>query len=146
VNLESIDYTRTTALVTGGSSGIGRAIAFELAARGVRKMAVDVREISIDLTLLGVQRQVETWGGQVDLLANVAGLSRKQLFAKDMETDVSLPTVDLMIKAVVDRSLRFLPPMVGRGYSGILNVSSTAAYNPVPFTAMHAASKAFMIS
>ncbi|WP_437871789.1 SDR family NAD(P)-dependent oxidoreductase [Methylorubrum extorquens] len=172
MKLEDIDYARSTALVTGGSSGIGRAIAFELAARGVRNMVlvargpeklakaaselrqsapgIDVREISIDLSKhdapAEVQRQVQAWGWQVDLLVNDAGLARKQLFAKDMETDVSLMTVDLMIRAVIDLSLRFLPPMVERGHGGILNVCSTAAYNPVPFTAMYAASKAFMLS
>jgi len=172
MKLEKIDYARSTALVTGGSSGIGRAIALELATRGIRKMVVvargeeklakvaselrqsvpgiDVREINIDLSKhdapADVQRQVEAWGWRVDLLVNDAGLARKQLFAKDMETDISLLTVDLMIRAVVDLSLRFLPPMVERGHGGILNVSSTAAYNPVPFTAMYAASKAFMLS
>lgn len=172
MKLEDINYARSTALVTGGSSGIGRAIAFELAARGVRNMVlvargaeklakaatelrqsapgIDVREISIDLSKhdapAEVQRQVQAWGWQVDLLVNDAGLARKQLFAKDMETDVSLLTVDLMIRAVIDLSLRFLPPMVERGHGGILNVCSTAAYNPVPFTAMYAASKAFMLS
>lgn len=172
VKLEKIDYARSTALVTGGSSGIGRAIAFELAARGVRKMVVvarshkklaeaaselrrsapgiDVREISIDLSRhdapAEVQRQVEAWGWQVDVLANVAGLARKQLFARNMENDISLITVDLMVRAVIDLSLRFLPPMVERGHGGILNISSTAAYNPVPFSAMYAASKAFILS
>ncbi|MCB4804221.1 SDR family NAD(P)-dependent oxidoreductase [Methylobacterium brachiatum] len=172
MKLQDIDYARSTALVTGASSGIGRAIAFELAARGIRKMVVvargeeklakaaselrqsapgiDVREISIDLSKhdapAEIQRQVEAWGWQVDLLVNDAGIARKQLFAKDMETDISLLTVDLMIRAVIDLSLRFLPPMVERGHGGILNVCSTAAYNPVPFTAMYAASKAFMLS
>ncbi|SFI50269.1 SDR family NAD(P)-dependent oxidoreductase [Methylobacterium brachiatum] len=172
MKLQDIDYARSTALVTGASSGIGRAIAFELAARGIRKMVVvargeeklakaaselrqsapgiDVREISIDLSKhdapAEIQRQVEAWGWQVDLLVNDAGIARKQLFAKDMETDISLLTVDLMIRAVIDLSLRFLPPMVERGHGGILNVCSTAAYNPVPFIAMYAASKAFMLS
>lgn len=172
MKLEKIDYARSTALVTGGSSGIGRAIAFELAGRGVRRMVIvargeeklakaaselwqstpgiDVREISIDLSEhdapAQVQRQVESWGWQVDLLVNDAGLARKQIFARDMDTDVSLVTIDLMVRAVVDLSLRFLPPMVARGHGGILNISSTAAYNPVPFSAMYAASKAFVLS
>ncbi len=98
MKLEDIDYARSTALVTGGSSGIGRAIAFELAARGVRNMVlvargpeklakaaselrqsapgIDVREISIDLSKhdapAEVQRQVQAWGWHVDLLVNDA--------------------------------------------------------------------------
>ncbi|MBB2965082.1 SDR family NAD(P)-dependent oxidoreductase [Methylobacterium sp. R2-1] len=85
MKLENINYSRSTALVTGASSGIGRAIAFELAARGVRNMVfvargeeklakaaselrqsapgIDVREISTDLSKhdapAEVQRQVQ---------------------------------------------------------------------------------------
>lgn len=172
MKLDNVNYGKTTALVTGGSSGIGRAIALELMARGVRKMVLvardkeklegvasemkqiavdmDVRTISIDLSehdaAEKVQQQVQGWGWQVDLLVNDAGLGRKQLFAMDGEHDVSLHTVDLMVRAVIDLSIRFLPSMVERGHGGILNVCSTAAYNPVPFTAMYAASKAFMLS
>lgn len=50
-----------------------------------------------------------------------------------------------MVRAVVNLSLRFLPIMVKRGKGGILNVGSTAGYQPVPSTAMYTASKAFVI-
>ncbi len=172
MDLKDISYAQSTALVTGGSSGIGRAIATELIARGVRQIvivaqdaeklehaafemrqssdSVDVRTLSIDLSKhdspAEVQRQIESWGWQVDILVNDAGIARKQKFAMNKENDISLLTVDLMVRAVIDLSLRFLPPMVERGYGGILNVCSTACYNPVPFTAMYAASKAFMLS
>lgn len=172
MDLKDISYPQSTALVTGGSSGIGRAIAAELVARGVKKIVIvaqnaeklehaafemrqgadgiDVRTIAIDLSKhdapAEVQRQIEGWGWQVDILVNGAGLARKQKFAMNKENDVSLLIVDTMVRAVIDLSLRFLPPMVERGYGGILNVCSTAAYNPVPFTALYAASKAFMLS
>ena len=54
--------------------------------------------------------------------------------------------VDLMVRAVVDLSLHFLPDMVKRNRGGILNIGSTAGYSPVPFTSVYAASKAFVIS
>lgn len=177
MHLADIDYSTSTALVTGGSSGIGRAIAAELASRGLSKLILvahnpdnlasaasaitsaspgtSVRTISVDLAThdgpAKVQTEVEGWDWTVDILVNDAGLARKQSFAANGVNDVSLHTVDLMIRAVVDLSLRFLPSMVrrqkdaGRGL-GLLNVCSTAAYNPVPYTAMYAASKAFMLS
>lgn len=51
-----------------------------------------------------------------------------------------------MLRAAVELSLRFLPDMVERRKGGILNVGSTACYQPVPYTSIHAASKAFILS
>ena len=168
-----VDYAQSTVLVTGGSSGIGQAIATELVARGVQKIVIvahdkekltkaaseleqsasktiEVKTISLDLAshdaASEIQRQVEGWGWKVDILVNNAGLARKQPFAMKGENDISLRTIDVMIRTVVDLSLHFLPPMVERGSGGILNVCSTACYQPVPFTTMYAASKAFMLS
>lgn len=167
-----VDYSQSTALVTGGSSGIGQAIAAELVSRGIARLVivthnqekldkaaaelkqagsnVEVKTISADLAshdaAAEIKRQIEGFGWKVDILVNNAGLARKQAFAMKGENDVSLRTVDVMIRAVVDLSLHFLPPMVERGSGGILNVCSTACYQPVPYTAMYAASKAFMLS
>lgn len=51
-----------------------------------------------------------------------------------------------MVRAVIDLSSRFLPSMIQRGRGGLLNLGSTAAYQPVPWTATYAASKAFILS
>lgn len=170
--LSPVDYASSTALITGGSSGIGQAIAAELIKRGVKKLVivahnqdkmdkaseelkragegVEIRTISLDLASHQAASEVESkineWGWQVDILVNNAGLARKQAFASKGENNVSLRTVDVMIRTVVDLSLRFLPPMLERKRGGVLNVCSTACYQPVPFTAMYAASKAFMLS
>ena len=167
-----VNYASSTALVTGGSSGIGQAIAAELIKRGVKKLVivahsqekmdkaseelkqagegVEIRTISVDLAsheaASEVESKVKEWGWQVDILVNNAGLARKQAFASQGPNNVSLRTVDVMIRTVVDLSLRFLPPMLERKEGGVLNVCSTACYQPVPFTAMYAASKAFMLS
>lgn len=74
-----------------------------------------------------MQKQIKEWSWSVDILVNNAGFGRKEVFAKDPDTDTALTTVDLMIRAVVDLSLRFLPPMVAAGRGGILNIGSTAA-------------------
>lgn len=170
-----VDYSNSTALVTGGSSGIGQAIATELVARGIARLVIvahnrerldkaaselkqsatdptklEVKTISADLASRdaadGIKSQIEGWGWNVDILVNNAGLARKQQFALKGENDISLRTVDVMVRAVIDLSLHFLPGMVDRGTGGLLNVCSTACYQPVPFTAMYAASKAFMLS
>jgi short-subunit dehydrogenase len=91
-----------------------------------------------------IQKQLQDLGWSVDLLVNNAGLGRKYVFAEDPENDSSLDTVDIMVRAVVDMSLRFLPAMVKKGKGSILNVGSTGGYQPVPFTAMYSASKAFI--
>jgi short-subunit dehydrogenase len=170
-----VDYSNSTALVTGGSSGIGQAIATELVARGIARLVIvahnqekldkaaselkqsatdptklEVKTISADLASRDaaeeIKSQIEGWGWNVDILVNNAGLARKQQFGLKGENDISLRTVDVMVRAVIDLSLHFLPGMVERGSGGLLNVCSTACYQPVPFTAMYAASKAFMLS
>ena len=172
MGLPELDFSVSTALVTGGSSGIGRAIAEELVARGVRQLVLvartedklnkaadeikaatsglTVRTIQADLTSRDapekVQQQIQGWGWNVDLLVNDAGFGRKYVFGEDFESDTSLACIDLMVRAVVELSLRFLPDMVKRRKGGILNVGSTACYQPVPYTSIYAASKAFMLS
>lgn len=172
MSLEAIDFSASTALVTGATSGIGRAIAEELLKRGVRQMiivarddsklsqtakemegvgdGVKVRTIKADLTTPGapekVKQEIASWGWTVDLLVNNAGFGRKYRFAENPQTDTSLACVDLMVRAVVEMALLFLPGMVERRKGGVLNVGSTACYQPVPYTAIYAASKAFVLS
>jgi short-subunit dehydrogenase len=172
MGLADLDFSASTALVTGGSSGIGRAIADELVARGVQKLiivaqdetklsqaareieasksGVEVRTIKANLSShdgpKNVRKQIEESGWTVDILVNNAGFGRKYNFAEDPENDTSLACVDLMVRAVVEMSLLFLPGMKERRKGGILNIGSTACYQPVPYTAIYAASKAFVLS
>ncbi|WP_183926206.1 SDR family oxidoreductase, partial [Sphingomonas sp. BK069] len=162
----------SAALVTGGTSGIGKEISLELVRRGVRKLVIVAREtekldqvseeiaalepacevhtIALDLAERDagakVRQNVDEKGWPVEILVNDAGFARKYVFAENVESDPSLPMVDLMVRAVVDLSLQFLPDMVKRGRGGILNLGSTAAYSPVPFTSVYAAAKAFVVS
>jgi len=172
MSLPDIDFAASTALVTGGSSGIGLAIAKELVKRGVRqlvitgtdetkldKVASEIKSSASDLKLhtlsidlsshdgpSNLYKQVQEWGLSIDLLVNNAGFARKYIFAEDPASDSSLKTVDLMVRAPVDLALLCLPSMVKAGRGGVLNVGSTAAYQPVPYTALYAASKAFILS
>jgi short-subunit dehydrogenase len=172
MSLPDVDFAASTALVTGGSSGIGRAIAEELVARGIRQLilvartgdklsraadeiessttGLTVRTIQANLTERDapekVQKEVQGWGWTVDILVNDAGFGRKYVFGEDFESDTSLACIDLMVRAVVELSLRFLPEMAKRRKGGILNIGSTACYQPVPYTSIYAASKAFILS
>jgi len=79
-------------------------------------------------------------------LVNDAGFGRRYVFGENFENDTSLACVDLLVRAIVELSLRFLPSIIKRRTRGILDVGSTACYQPVPYTSIYAASKAFILS
>jgi short-subunit dehydrogenase len=157
-----------TALVTGASSGIGEALARELVARGhgvtlVARRADKLRSLADELAAAGVRAEVlaadlgdrsaraalparvEELGLEVDVLVNNAGLSTVgPVAASDPEAELHMVEVDVM--AVVDLCTRFLPSMVERGRGAVLNVASTAAFQPLPGQAGYGASKAFVLS
>ena len=157
-----------TALVTGASSGIGEAIARELARRGhgvtlVARRAERLAELASEIRELGVRAEVVAadlsdrharaalpgriadLGLDVDILVNNAGLSTLGPVAKsDPEAEMNMIEVDVM--AVADLCSRFLPGMVERGTGSVLNVASTAAFQPLPGQAGYAAGKSFVLS
>jgi short-subunit dehydrogenase len=61
----------------------------------------------------------------------------------DLEVDKQLSMIDLNIRAVVDLSARLIPAMLGRG-GVVVNIASTAAFQPTPFLATYGATKAFV--
>lgn len=157
------------ALVTGASSGIGAAIAGELAARGhavilvarreerLRSLATELREehgaeaaaFACDLAdpadrdRLGVE--MGRIGRTIEVLVNNAGYgSRGEFASNDRERMVGM--VRLNVETVVDLTGRFLPGMIDRGRGSIINIASVAAFQPMPGTATYAASKAFVLS
>jgi len=157
-----------TALVTGASSGIGREIARELARRGhgltlVARSADKLAELADELrgeagrvevlptdlsdpaARAGLPERVEGLGLGVDVLVNNAGLSTfGPVDRSDPAAELNLVEVD--VAAVVDLTSRFLGAMVERGTGGVLNVASTAAFQPLPGQAAYAAAKAFVLS
>ncbi len=157
-----------TALVTGASSGIGIEIARELTRRGhgvtlvarsadklgalaeelssstvrVEVLPTDLSDASARAALAG---RVDELGLTVDILVNNAGLSTWGPLAKaDPATEANMIEVD--VAAVADLTVRFLPGMVERRGGGILNVASTASFQPLPGQAGYAACKAFVLS
>jgi hypothetical protein len=158
-----------TCLVTGASSGIGAHIARELARRGYGVTLVARREERLRALAGELERQhgvravvlacdvadaasrvalrpaLAERGLRVDLLVNNAGVGSEGRFHRlDPEHEVAIVRVN--VEAVVGLCADWLPAMAGRGYGGVLNVASTAAFQPLPRMTTYAAAKAFVLS
>lgn len=158
-----------TALITGASSGIGKAFAQELAARQTNlvlvsrseeklnqlakqlqeKYKIKVDVIVKDLTEPNAAATVfdatKAKGLTIDLLINNAGFGDYGDFAEsDRERQIKI--VQLNILALVDLTHQFLPLMRQRRSGGIINLSSITAFQPIPYLSVYAASKAFIVS
>ncbi|HOW88000.1 MAG TPA: SDR family oxidoreductase [Candidatus Omnitrophota bacterium] len=158
-----------TALVTGASSGIGKAMARELASHGahlilVSRNAQRLEQEAEDLRIrFGVathvfpadlnrpeKRQelfdrILAQGFTVDLLVNNAGLAHYGPFVGSSleETDEMLT---LNVQALTHLTRLFLPGMIERKKGGVLNVASTAGFQPIPNLSVYAATKAFVLN
>lgn len=161
-----------TAVVTGASSGIGVEVARELSRRGhhvtlvarsVDKLEALAEELAgeqaggaagatvrpCDLgdraARAALAADLLAGGRTVEVLVNNAGLSTLGPVASaDPEAEVHMVEVDVV--SVVDLTTRLLPGMVARGRGCVLNVASTAAFQPLPGQAGYGAGKAFVLS
>jgi short-subunit dehydrogenase len=89
--------------------------------------------------------RVEELGLTVEVLVNNAGYGDSgAVHATDRERIVGM--VRLNCEALLDLQARYTPGMVERGRGAVLNVASTAAFQPIPGTATYAATKAFVLS
>ena len=160
---------QNTGLITGASSGIGRALAHEHAKRGrdvvivarrekeLNELAeelrsqygVQVRVIVKDLTAREANQEIydeiEAAGIDIDYLFNNAGYGGHGKF-HERQLSKDLNMIDLNIKALVELTHLFLNDMVSRGKGKILQVSSTAGFMPGPLQATYFATKAFVNS
>lgn len=159
---------RPLALVTGATSGIGRAIAFLLAARGhdllvvardggaLGELAVELDKVHgascevlmADLSLRSgihrVARRIEA-GGDLDVLVNCAGAGWYGPFA-DQDAEEAEALVDLDVLAITSLCRAAVGGMRARRRGMILNVSSTACFAPGPNGAVYHAAKAYVTS
>jgi short-subunit dehydrogenase len=157
----------STAVVTGASSGIGAAIARELADRGhgvtlvarrenrLRELAdelagrVRVEVIACDVAdsaaRAGLFDEVGRRGLTADILVNNAGIGTIGAVT-NASVDDEIAQVRVNVEAVIDLTTRAVQQMVPRGRGAILNVGSTAGYHPFPGQAGYAATKAFVIT
>ncbi len=148
------------ALIIGASSGIGADIARLLAARGYECLLVARREdrlrsladeignariLTADLLDRGAIAAVAERAGAVDVLVNNAGFGCYGPF-QDTPLDRELDMVQVNIAAPLAITKLLLPAMVAVRRGRILNVASTAAFQPGPLMAVYYASKAFVLS
>jgi hypothetical protein len=110
---------------------------------------VDALAVPLDLAAPGAGEQLEALlrarDIHVEVLVNNAGVGHTGRFDEE-PADRIHAMVDLNVRTVVDLTRRFLPPMVARRAGAILNVASMASFQPVPFLAVYAATKAFVLS
>jgi short-subunit dehydrogenase len=161
--------TNPIALITGASSGIGLELAklfareshdLALVARSHDKLkditedlqqtyGVQVKFYAKDLSISSTPEEIfealQSEGGNIDVLVNNAGFGWHGEFAHMELTDV-LGMIQVNITALTHLTRLFLPGMIERKRGKILNVASTAAFQPGPLMATYYASKAYVLS
>lgn len=152
------------ALVTGASAGLGVEFARQLSKRGCRlvlaarrkneleelaKELGNARAVAIDLSASNAAARliadIEANGEFVDLLVNNAGFGLIGAFA-GLDASRERQMIDLNVGALADLCRAVAPAMIARKQGRILNVASTAAFQPGPKMAVYFATKAFVLS
>ncbi len=156
-------------LITGASSGIGRAFAEKLAsekanliitARSEEKLkslagdlqrahSIQVHVYPMDLSQPGAAKtlyeKIKESDLSVDVLINNAGLAKGSKFL-DTKMEFYKSMITLNVNSLVELSYLFLPEMLQKDGGGIINVSSTVAFLPWPFSTIYSATKWFVMS
>lgn len=159
----------STCLVTGASSGIGSDVARSLARRGhgvtlaarraerLEELAAELRDqhgvrVEVVEADLGEKASRERMLARlselqltVEVLVNNAGFGSGGLFY-ELDAEREAEMVRLNVEAVVSLCGRYVPEMVRRGRGAVLNMASTAAFQPLPRQATYGATKAFVLS
>lgn len=165
----TIEFHGRTALITGASSGLGAEFAARLAGRGsdlvlvarrqeaLERLAARLRTehgvrvdtIAMDLARPGVGHELHAAldgrGIEISTLINNAGFATYSAFTDEDAARIAAE-IQLNVAALVDLSHAFLPSLLAAGSGALVNVASTAAFQPLPRMAVYGASKAFVLS
>lgn len=157
------------ALVTGASSGIGLELSKLFAADGydlvlvarsedaLRELGEELqRDHGVNVTVVvkdlarpespaEIQSALKARDIPVDVLVNNAGFATSGPFV-ETDLDTELDEIQVNVTALTELTKRFLPAMVERGEGRVLNVASTAAFQPGPYMAVYYATKAYVLS
>jgi short-subunit dehydrogenase len=158
-------YVASRALVTGGTSGIGAAIARQLASQGTSLVLVGrnyqalkervaeleplvkvegiLADLGLSRDLTRLEERLADTHEPVDFLVNCAGYSVTGPTV-EQPLDALLSLLDVNVVALVRLSLAAAKRMMGEGHGRILNISSIAAYRSTPGSVMYAGSKSFV--
>lgn len=155
--------SQRTALVTGASSGLGAALARELAAGGaevvllarraseleavaaqIRAAGGRARPIAVDVThteaLLATVRRVDRELGGLDLVIANAGLGAP-VPARELDWEAAAPVLATNFTAAIATLTAVLPEMIGRGRGHLVGISSVAVHSPLPAASLYRATK-----
>jgi uncharacterized protein len=155
---------KKVALVTGASAGLGVEFARQLSKRGyalvlaarrkerLEELAAELgnaRAVAVDLSKANaaakLMADIEANGETIDLLVNNAGFGLIGRFA-ELDAKRERQMIDLNIGVLTDLCRAVAPGMIERKAGGIINVASTAAFQPGPKMALYFATKAFVLS
>lgn len=161
--------TSETALITGASSGIGRELAHRFAHDGTDCILlarseealhdlsetlesthdVDAPVLPADLSVPGaaddIVAELEARSLPIDVLVNNAGFGARGRFA-ELDAQQQTNMIRVNVTALTELTRRLLPQMLRRTRGGVLNVASTAAFQPGPYMSVYYATKAYVLS
>lgn len=164
----NLNYQGMTALITGASAGLGEVFARQLAQQGANLVLVARSEDKLhqlaetlhnqnkaQVTVLPADlssaeavdnliAEVKSRGLRIDILVNNAGYG---VFENFLDTPLApqIGQVDVNVRALVSLTHAFTPDMVAARRGGVINIASTAAFQPLAGAALYAASKAFVL-
>ena len=151
-------FSGRVALVTGGGSGIGAAVASRLLAEGARVATLDLRpggpegslmlsgDVSSSADVEAVVAQVEVELGPIDVLVCSAGVPGASLPTVEVTDEEWKRVLAINADGVFYCNRAVLPGMIERGYGRIVNVSSIAGKEGNPMAGAYSASKAAVIA
>ncbi|MEO9175603.1 MAG: SDR family oxidoreductase [Gaiellales bacterium] len=154
--MNTYDFSGRVALVTGASSGIGKAVAARLAASGAQVAALDLQptegylsvqaDISRSAEVNAAVARVEQELGKIDVLVNSAGIPGRSLRTVDVDDDEWNRVLGINASGSFYLSRAVLPGMLERGYGRIVLLASIAGKEGNPMAAAYSASKAAVIA